>query len=69
LIIFLFKVPFFSIFTNDKLLNLSKTAKIKEYNVGDVIIREGEIGNTFHILASGEVGVYINSGHQTEVIS
>ena len=40
---------------------------IKTFNSGDVIIREGDSGNTFFQLLEGKVGVYQNYGKDDEI--
>jgi len=39
----------------------------KTFNGGDIIIKEGDTGNTFYYLLEGNVGVYKNYGEDDEV--
>lgn len=39
----------------------------KQFNQGDVIFREGDAGDGFYQLKSGEVGVYVNYGTGDEI--
>ena len=40
---------------------------IKEYQKGDVIIRQGEDGNSFFQIRGGSVGIYVNYGELDEL--
>ena len=39
----------------------------KAYGDGDIIIKEGETGNTFYYLLEGKVGIYKNYGEDDQV--
>ncbi len=39
----------------------------KTYTNGEIIIREGDIGNSFYQLLSGSAGVYVNYGKEDQV--
>ena len=54
-----FKIPFFEAFEKDILQVLLERLLVEVYEVGDKIIRKGEIGDRMFIIFEGEVGVYL----------
>ena len=45
-------------FERDQLDIIAQLMKLENYHEGQVIIREGEEGDTFYMIQSGEVGIY-----------
>jgi CRP-like cAMP-binding protein len=45
-------------FQRDQLDNIAQLMKLENYIKGQVIIREGEVGDTFYMIHSGEVAIY-----------
>lgn len=45
-------------FQRDQLDTIAQLMKLENYYEGQVIIREGEEGDTFYMIQSGEVGIY-----------
>jgi CRP-like cAMP-binding protein len=44
-------------------------ATCKNYDIGEIVIEEGEVGDTLYIIESGKVMVYIDSGDTSLVLS
>ena len=59
---FLKSVPVLSELPHTVLTKLGDVLESEQFSVGDYIIREGTVGDTFYILASGEVRVTTKSG-------
>eukprot|EP00475_Leptophrys_vorax_P029644 TRINITY_DN4375_c0_g2_i1.p1 TRINITY_DN4375_c0_g2~~TRINITY_DN4375_c0_g2_i1.p1 ORF type:complete len:629 (+),score=169.02 TRINITY_DN4375_c0_g2_i1:34-1887(+) len=55
-----YNVPFFSAIPEDKYQLLAQLCTVDNFQPGTVIFAEGDIGNTFYIIAHGEVEVSIN---------
>ena len=45
-------------FQRDQLDMIAQLMKLENYHEGQVVIREGEEGDTFYMIQSGEVGIY-----------
>lgn len=56
---FLASIPAFADFTDQQLLLLEQRAEIKRYHNGDIIFRQGEIGENFYVIHAGTVDVCI----------
>jgi CRP-like cAMP-binding protein len=52
-----YRVPFFESIPEDKYAYLASLCRVEEFEPGAVIFKEGEVGNTFYIIAHGEVVV------------
>jgi len=55
-------IPFLVGVSEEKLRSLSRTAEILELEEGDVVFREGEVGDRFYIVVHGEVKVETTAG-------
>lgn len=51
-----------------ELITLCKTIENKTFQAGDLIIREGDIGDFMYIIKQGEVKVFINDSQNNEII-
>lgn len=49
------KVPLLSQTSENKLLRLIESMKIRTFHDGDCIIRQGDVGDCFYIITKGEV--------------
>jgi len=54
--------PFTEIFDASQIEDLTIATKVDTYEAGEVILREGEMGDTFYILKSGTLKTYKNNG-------
>lgn len=54
IVTFLQKVPFFQGLKNRQLENLAKRMVVRDYKAGDVIVSQGQGGEGFFILTSGQ---------------
>ena len=54
------KCELFNLFTDDELLSIAKMGKIEEYNTGDEIFKNGNIGTKLYILSEGRISLYRN---------
>ena len=61
-------VQLFSELQKDDLERLAKVTMTREYKAGDVIVREGDIGVAFYIVAKGTVEVVKGLGTGTEQV-
>ena len=52
--------------STDDLRQFSEVFPIQEVDAGVVIVRQGEVGDTFYLIVSGEVVVYRQDGEQRE---
>ena len=52
------KNKFKDVFSAEQLDSMAQLLKQEHFRKGDTIVREGEAGNTFYIIQSGEVDVY-----------
>jgi CRP-like cAMP-binding protein len=55
-----YNVPFFSAIPEDKYQLLAQLCTVDTFEPGTVIFAEGDVGNTFYIIAHGDVEVSIN---------
>ena len=60
------RVPLFVTVTDEELDNIANHLKLERYPAGEVIIREGEIGDKFFILERGKATVWRLDGNQVE---
>jgi CRP-like cAMP-binding protein len=49
---------FGEMFTKDQIDSMAQLLQQQYFSVGDTILREGEAGNTFYIIQSGEVNIF-----------
>jgi signal-transduction protein with cAMP-binding, CBS, and nucleotidyltransferase domain len=54
------KVKLLQLLSDFEIDALVQACRLERYNDGQVIITEGEVGNTFHMMKSGEVSVSQN---------
>ena len=59
-------LPLFSPLSDEKLERLRPALTVESRNVGDVLIQEGDIGETMYVLLLGEVKVVSNHRESTE---
>jgi len=52
------KVEIFSELPQADLARLAKVTVVRQYNDGDVIVREGELGVAFYVVSKGQVEVF-----------
>ncbi|NOZ23457.1 MAG: cyclic nucleotide-binding domain-containing protein [Planctomycetes bacterium] len=57
-------VPFFSRFSERGLDELGRRGKVREYGRGEVIFKQGEEGDSLHLVLSGIVKVVIEGGEE-----
>ena len=50
-------IPLFSDLSKNAFIELMERMDIRNMNAGDVVVKEGEVGNSFFIIASGQVHV------------
>jgi len=55
------KIPFLQSYEEKYLLNILNLSKIRKYDMGEVIAKEGEFDSWFYIILSGEVQIMKNS--------
>lgn len=60
---FLASMPSFADFTDNQLLKLEQNAKIIHYNNGDVIFKQGEVGENFYVIHRGSCEVCIQASN------
>jgi putative ABC transport system ATP-binding protein len=68
---FLKKSPVFAALSPAELLNVAERMKQEEFSANTRIIREGEEGDKFYIIGSGNVDVHVNvdpEGRQTRIV-
>lgn len=54
------KCEFFNHLTDDELKSIAEMGKIEEYNTGDEIFKQGNVGNKLYILSKGLISLYRN---------
>lgn len=54
------KCELFNHLTDDELQSIAKMGKIEEYNTGDEIFKQGNIGTRLYILSEGLISLYRN---------
>ncbi len=52
-------VPLFSACRDDELRQLGRLSERVDFGVGDVVVREGEVGREFFVIVEGEVRVLV----------
>lgn len=60
------KVELFSELERNDLERLAKVTVVRNYNAGDVIVKEGEMGVAFYVVAKGRVEVVHGAGTPDE---
>lgn len=58
IIFLLSKNPFLESFSQESLEKIAKTAKTKQFNAGDIILKEGELADAFYIILNGDVRIF-----------
>lgn len=61
-------VEIFSELEKEDLERVAKVAVVREFKAGDVIVREGELGVAFYVVARGHVDVVKDLGSGTEQV-
>ena len=54
------KCELFNHLADDELQSIAEMGKVEEYNPGDEIFKQGDIGNKLYILSEGLVSLYRN---------
>lgn len=54
------KCDLFNHLTNDELLSIARMGKFEEYNAGDEIFKQGNVGTKLYILSKGLISLYRN---------
>jgi CRP-like cAMP-binding protein len=62
------KVELFADLEREDLERLAKVTVVRNHNAGDVIVREGELGVAFYIIAKGHVEVVKGLGSGSEQV-
>eukprot|EP01032_Pedospumella_encystans_P022891 gene22891-25927_t len=57
---FLASIPSFADFTDEQLTTLEQKATVAQYQTGDVIFRQGEVGDVFYVIEKGTADVLIH---------
>jgi putative ABC transport system ATP-binding protein len=61
---FLRRVPLFSALMPDVLSAVADQMELEEFKPGDVVIRQGDPGDKFYLIRSGEADVFVRQGEQ-----
>ncbi len=62
------KVELFSELDKDDLERLAKVTVVRSFKAGDIVVREGELGVAFYIVASGKVEIVKGLGTGNEQV-
>jgi CRP-like cAMP-binding protein len=62
----LHRVPMFQRIPLDDLRDVVDDLRVLHLRAGEIVVHEGEVGDTFYVIADGEVGVY-TKGHDQDV--
>jgi len=62
-------VEIFSELPQADIARLAKVTVVRQYKDGDVIVREGELGVAFYVVAQGQVEVFKGSDNNVEVLA
>ena len=62
------KIPLFSVLPLDELDHLQKMLQAKTLQPGEILFREGELGEHFYILTSGELEILLGVDTQEELL-
>lgn len=54
------KCEIFNHLTDDELKTIARMGKIEEYNTGDEVFKQGDVGNKLYILSKGFISLYRN---------
>jgi len=57
---FLRRVPLFSGMQPDKLTKIADQMKVREFRAGEIVIRQGDAGDAFYLIRSGEAEVVVD---------
>jgi calmodulin len=58
------QIPFFKDFAEDEFLETLQKAKLRTWEKGSVIMREGKKGRTFYVIESGEVEILVKTAFE-----
>lgn len=58
------QIPFFKDFAEDEFLETLQKAKLRTWDKGSVIMREGKKGRTFYVIESGEVEILVKTAFE-----
>src|SRR4051794_34301126 len=62
-------VEIFSELPQADIARLAKVTVVRQYKDGDVIVREGELGVAFYVVAQGQVEVFKPNGDSEQTLS
>jgi CRP-like cAMP-binding protein len=65
---FLSKIPVFSDLPEDELDHLQSMLQVKTLQPGEILFREGEIGEHFYVLTEGELEILLGIGTEEELL-
>jgi calmodulin len=58
------QIPFFKDFTEEEFVQTIQKAKLRTWEQGSVIMREGKKGRTFYVIESGEVEIFVRTAFE-----
>jgi len=61
-------IPFFAAMSRDELSRLAEAAAVLDVSPGDLIVREGEIGDRMYVIESGAMQVFTTSFDGTDLV-
>lgn len=61
-------IPLFSNLEPAQLASIGAHAALRIYEKGEIIVKQGDVADSFYILAAGQVKVYISNNEDKEVI-
>jgi hypothetical protein len=64
---FLKKAPLFAQLSDDEIAKIAGVLEVKEYSAGQAVVTQGDAGDTFYIIESGAVDVFVQVS--TRVVS
>lgn len=64
---FLREIPVFSIYEDQELAELLQNLKLMSLNAGEVVFRQGDVGDNFYIVYSGRIRILQKNEQDKEV--
>jgi serine phosphatase RsbU (regulator of sigma subunit) len=62
------KIPVFSDLPDEEQIHLQSTLQVKTLEPGEILFREGEVGEHFYILTEGELEILLGIGTEEELV-